>query len=183
MKWRAWALTLHRDLGYFFTGVLLVYAFSGLAVNHVDDWDPSFAVERREVRFELPRDRAQVTEEAVLALLEPLGEANNLRGFDFPSASKVKIYLKDGSIVARLADGRAEYESIRRRPLLYHANALHLNPVKWWKAFSDVFAVGLIVIAITGVCVARGRYGLAGRGKWLIGAGLVAPLAAMLAFY
>jgi hypothetical protein len=179
MKWRGWLIAVHRDLGYFFTGVLLLYAVSGLAVNHVDDWNPSFAVERREVTLELPTERSQVTRQAVLEVLEPLGEADRLRGYDFPSASRVKIYLKDGSIVANLADGQGEYEAIRRRPLLYHANALHLNPARWWKAFSDAFAVGLIVIAVTGLFIARGRHGLAGRGKWLVGAGLVGPLAAM----
>lgn len=182
MKWRRLILALHRDLGYFFTGVLVLYAVSGLAVNHVDDWNPSFVVERRELTLDLPRERSLITEDAVLAALEPLGEADNLRGFDFPSSLRVKIYLKDGSIVARLRDGHGEYESIRRRPFLYEANSLHLNPAKWWKAFSDVFAVGLIVIAITGLFIARGKYGLTGRGKWLVAAGLVAPLAAMLAF-
>lgn len=181
MKWRRLVLALHRDLGYFFTGVLLVYAVSGLAVNHVDDWNPNFVIERREIKLDLPRDRSQITEEAILATLEPLGEGKNLRGFDFPSPSRVKIYLKDGSILARLRDGSAEYESIRRRPLLYEANVLHLNPTKWWRWFSDIFAVALIVIAITGLCIARGPQGLAGRGKWLVGTGLAAPLAAMLA--
>jgi hypothetical protein len=182
MNWRRWFLILHRDLGYFFTGALLLYAVSGLAVNHVDDWNPSFILERRAVTLDLPRESSQVTERAILANLEPLGEAENLRGFDFPSTSRVKIYLKDGSIVARLSDGTGEYESIRRRPLLYQANALHLSPEKWWKVFSDLFAVGLIVIAATGLFVARGRQGLAGRGKWLVGAGLVTPLAAMFLF-
>ncbi len=180
MTWRRAILVLHRDLGYFFTGALLLYAISGLAVNHVDDWNPNFVIERREVTLDLPRDRAQVTEKAVRALLQPLGEEENLRGFDFPSATRVKIYLKDGSIVARLSNGQGEYESIRRRPLFYQANALHLNPVTWWKLFSDLFAVGLIVIAATGLTIPRGRAGLAGRGKWLVGAGIVTPLAAML---
>ncbi|MBX7075486.1 MAG: PepSY-associated TM helix domain-containing protein [Pirellulales bacterium] len=182
MKWRGWIVALHRDMGYFFTGALLLYAVSGLAVNHVDDWNPSFVIERRAVTLDLPSEASQVTERAVLANLEPLGEASNLRGFDFPSASRVKIYLKDGSIVAHLSDGQGEYETIRRRPLLYQVNTLHLNPAKWWKVFSDVFAASLILIAATGLFVARGRHGLAGRGKWFVGAGLVAPLAAMILF-
>ncbi|MCC6494617.1 MAG: PepSY-associated TM helix domain-containing protein [Pirellulales bacterium] len=182
MKWRPWLLALHRDLGYFFTGALLIYAFSGLAVNHVDDWNPSFVIERRSVTLDLPDDPSQVTRQGILAALQSLGEADNLRGFDFPSSSRVKIYLKDGSIVARLSDGQGDFESIHRRPLLYQANSLHLNPAKWWKAFSDLFAVGLIVIALTGLFIARGRHGLAGRGKWLVGAGLAGPLAAMLLF-
>ncbi|RIK80520.1 MAG: hypothetical protein DCC67_09265 [Planctomycetota bacterium] len=181
MTCRRLVLVLHRDLGYFFTGVIMLYAVSGLAVNHVDQWNPSFSVDRRAVTLDLPTDRSLVTEEIVAENLARLGETGNLRGYDFPSASRVKIYLKDGSIVARLRDGRGEYESIRRRPLLFEANSLHLNPARWWRVFSDVFAVGLIVIAATGLFIARGSQGLAGRGKWLVAAGMIAPLAAMLA--
>ena len=34
--------SLHRDAGYLAVGLTIVYAVSGLAVNHVSDWDPSF---------------------------------------------------------------------------------------------------------------------------------------------
>lgn len=84
-------------------------------------------------------------------------------------------------MVLSLKDGRGVRETIRRRPLFYQVNILHLNPEKWWKIFSDLFAVGLVTIALTGLFVARGRQGILGRGKWLAGAGLLVPLAAMLA--
>ncbi len=34
--------SLHRDAGYLAVGLTLVYALSGLAVNHIKDWDPNF---------------------------------------------------------------------------------------------------------------------------------------------
>lgn len=182
MNWRRWFLVLHRDMGYFFTGALLLYAVSGLAVNHVDHWNPNFIVERKKINLNLPHERSLITEDAIRANLEPLGEADNLRGFDFPTDSRIKIYLKEGSIEARLASSEGDYESIRRRPILYQANALHLNPADWWIVFSDIFAVSLIVIAATGLFIARGRHGLGGRGKWFVGAGVILPLVAMLVF-
>src|SRR5882724_10802835 len=39
---RPWVRAIHRDAGYFGVGLTLVYALSGLAVNHIADWDPSF---------------------------------------------------------------------------------------------------------------------------------------------
>ena len=33
---------MHRDLGYLAVGLTVVYALSGLAVNHIADWDPNF---------------------------------------------------------------------------------------------------------------------------------------------
>jgi uncharacterized protein len=180
MKWRSSALVIHRDLGYFFTGVIVIYAVSGLAVNHADDWDANFIVEERKVMLDLPRERYDVTEEQVRTNLVSLGAAEDYRSHDFPSPQKIKIYLVNGSILARLSDGQGTHETIRRRPVLYHLNALHLNPAKWWKIFSDVFAVALILIVITGLLLPRGRQGLAGRGKWLVGAGIIAPLAALM---
>lgn len=182
MNWRRWVLVLHRDLGYFFTGVVVLYAISGIAVNHADDWNPSFIIERRDITLDLPHEPAKINEQSILANLLPIGEAENYRGFDFPSMEKIKVYLKNGDIIVDLKDGKGSLETIRRRPLLHQVNGLHLNPVQWWKVFSDLFAVGLVLIAVTGLLIAKGRQGFLGRGKWLVGAGLLIPLAAMLAF-
>ncbi|HEX6961881.1 MAG TPA: PepSY-associated TM helix domain-containing protein [Lacipirellula sp.] len=179
MSWRRWLIALHRDVGYFFTGVIVLYSISGIAVNHIDQWNPNFVVERREVSLDLPREPSEISSPQIQENLARLGAAGDYLSFDFPSASKVKIYLKNGSILATLRDGKGCYETIRRRPLMHQINMLHLNPDKWWRVFSDVFAGGLIFLALSGVCIAKGRYGFLGRGKWLVGAGLVVPLAAM----
>jgi len=41
-KWRAWLRAIHRDVGYLAVGSTLIYTLSGIAMNHVDDRDPSF---------------------------------------------------------------------------------------------------------------------------------------------
>ncbi|MCC6575629.1 MAG: PepSY-associated TM helix domain-containing protein [Planctomycetes bacterium] len=181
MKVRALIIAAHRDIGYFFTGVILVYAVSGLALNHVDDWNPNFVIERRQVALELPADRGEVTRDTVLRAIEPLGVAPTFLSFDFPTPHQIKIYLKDGSITSALGSVEGQLETIRRRPLLYEANSLHLHPRNWWRWFSDLFAASLIIIALTGLFVLRGKNGLAGRGKWLAAAGIALPVAAMLA--
>ncbi len=86
-----------------------------------------------------------------------------------------------GSVVALLGEDSGEYETIRRRPLLYGINFLHLNPEGWWLAFADVFAGGLILLTVTGVIIPAGRRGLAGSGGWLLALGILAPLAALVA--
>jgi hypothetical protein len=179
MKWRGWLLALHRDMGYFFTGVVVLYAVSGIAGNHASDWNSDFIVNRSDVKIDLPSEQAQITSEHVLSNLERLGEAENYRTYDFPSSEKIKIYLADGCIMASLRDGHGTQETIRRRPLFYDVNRLHRNPTASWKAFSDLFAVALIFLAISGLIIARGRQGLLGRGKWFVAAGLLVPLAAM----
>lgn len=180
IKWRRLAIVLHRDLGYFFTGVVVIYSISGLAVNHVGQWDPDFIIDRREVLLQLPAERKLVNRDLVLSELSAVDDLGEFRSFDFPSDGRIKIYLDDGSIVAKLGDPVAEYETVRRRPVLFEFNRLHLNPKGWWRIFSDVFAVCLIVIAGTGLFVLRGRNGITGRGKWLVSAGVIVPLLALV---
>ena len=40
---------LHRDFGYIAVGLTFIYALSGLAVNHIADWDPNFENYERDV--------------------------------------------------------------------------------------------------------------------------------------
>jgi hypothetical protein len=61
--------------------------------------------------------------------------------------------------------------------VLRDANFLHLNhPKGWWTWVADPYAVLLFLLALTGMFVLKGRQGLGGRGKWLVGLGLLAPL-------
>jgi len=78
--------------------------------------------------------------------------------------------------------GEGTYEKVSRRPMLYQVNALHLNRLQGWKWASDVFALVLMVLSVTGLFVLRGKYGLARRGRWLVIAGMVPPLLALLIF-
>src|SRR5688572_5836076 len=41
-KWRAWLRAIHRDVGYLAVGFTIIYALSGIAMNHVDDWNYNF---------------------------------------------------------------------------------------------------------------------------------------------
>jgi hypothetical protein len=41
-RWRGWLRAIHRDVGYLAVGLTLIYAMSGLAINHIQDWDPNF---------------------------------------------------------------------------------------------------------------------------------------------
>ena len=43
-NWRAFIRGLHRDAGYLAVGLTVVYALSGLAVNHIAQWDSNFKV-------------------------------------------------------------------------------------------------------------------------------------------
>ena len=71
MKWRKLVIATHRDVGYFFAGLTVIYAISGIAVNHIEDWNPNYVIRTDTVQVgELP-----VGDNATLAatVLERMG--------------------------------------------------------------------------------------------------------------
>ena len=117
---RRWSRNVHRELSFFFSGMLLIYAVSGLVMNHRDTINPNYSVEQRRyvVGEPLPaRDR--LTRDDVVRLLAPLDEADNYTKHYFPESDVLKVFLKGGSsLTVRLSDGEAFYEKLTRRPVL-----------------------------------------------------------------
>jgi len=170
---------LHRDLGYFFAALIIAYALSGIALNHIDDWNPDFIITKTTVDFEQSYERKTLNDDIIRQFSSRAGE-DSFRLYDFPSDRQVKIYYKDATLLVDIENGTGVYEKISRRPLFYQVNVLHRNSVDWWKWASDIFAVMLIIITVTGAIMVRGKHGFSGRGKWLATAGLVPPLAALV---
>ena len=89
----------------------------------------------------------------------------------------MKVFLKGGSsLVVDTQSGEAVYESLKRRPLLSDMVKLHYNPGRWWTTFSDVFAVCLILITLTGLVIVKGSKGFWGRGGILFIIGVLIPV-------
>ena len=79
--------------------------------------------------------------------------------------------------VGRTPTGKVIIEETRPRPVLFELNQMHLNASKGlWTVLSDIYAVALILMALTGMFVLRGPVGLGGRGKWLVGLGALIPI-------
>lgn len=177
-SWRTWNNELHRDVGYVVVGLTLIYAISGVAVNHIEDWNPNYAIEREVKTFEafgpLDRDATIARLVAVLALEEPLDAFRR-------TPTDVELVYEGWSVRADVAAGRATIERPVPRPVLIQFNDLHLNRVKgFWTWIADAYAIALCFMAISGMFVLRGRTGITGRGKWLVAAGVVVPVVAWL---
>jgi hypothetical protein len=173
-KWRRWNNVLHRDLGYFCVALTVIYAISGVAVNHIHHWNPNYRFERIEHAFEpIPvSDRATMVAEAVQRL--DLPEPNE--SFR-PDPETVQLFYDGWSVEVHAVEGVATEERPRDRLLLRDFNYLHLNhPKGIWTYAADAYAVLLLLLAVTGVFVLKGKKGLTGRGKWFVLAGLVVPV-------
>lgn len=170
---------LHRDLGYFFATLIIAYSISGIALNHIDDWNPDFLISKKKISLGRSYHREEITPRTITTFSELAGE-ERYRLYDFPSSRQVKIYYKNATLQIDLERGSGTYEKISRRPLFYQVNILHRNSVEWWKWISDIFAAMLIVITVTGMFMLRGKKGITGRGKWLLAFGMIPPLIALI---
>lgn len=179
MSWRRVNNAVHRDVGYLCAALTVVYAISGLAVNHKEDWNPSRTVERESRRFEpVPVGERDAM---VAALVERLRLPGPPRSSFRDEPHLVELFYDGWSVKADALKGEAVVERVRDRAVLRDVNFLHLNePKRLWTWVADAYAVLLLVLSITGLFVLRGRNGLAGRGKWFAAAGLLVPVAFLL---
>ena len=175
---RKWSRILHRDVSYLFAGMILIYALSGILMNHRSDLNPHYTVDRYEYKVTADlSDKEKVDKALVLTLLEPWNEADNYTKHYFPKEGQMKVFLKGGSsLVVDTKSGEAVYESLKRRLLLSDMVKLHYNPGRWWTTFSDVFAVCLVLITLTGLVMVKGSKGFWGRGGILFIIGIIVPI-------
>jgi hypothetical protein len=180
-QWRRWNNVLHRDLGYLCVALTVIYAISGIAVNHIGDWNPNYKIERIERTFQpIPvSDRETMVAQAVERLELPGTPEDSFR----PDPATVQLFYKGWSVEVRALEGTALIERARGRFLLRDFNDLHLNrPKGIWTWVADAYAGLLLLLAVTGMFVLKGKKGLAGRGKWFVLAGLILPVAFLILF-
>lgn len=181
---RPWVRAIHRDIGYVAVGLTVIYALSGLAVNHLTDWkdgDASFVSYSRE--HELGK------------LPAPTGdEASDDRAVSDFVRSKLGI-PKEPQEIYRVGDGLLDLtfdkrtvhvdtrtghvvdEGQKPRFFLRVANWLHLNRgKKAWTYVADAYAAGLLLLAFSGMFMIPGRKGFLGRGAVLVGIGIAIPV-------
>lgn len=175
-KWRVrpWLRALHRDLGYLGVGLTLVYALSGLAVNHVADWDPSFrTVARAHLLGPLPTD----AEAAARRVLAELRLTETPREIYSSGDDQVDIVFDRSTLHVTPSSGKVLEEGQAPRPFLRAANWLHLNRGKRaWTYVADAYAGILLYLAISGLFMLAGRKGLVGRGAVLALLGAAVPI-------
>ena len=175
MNWRHLNRTIHRDLGYLCCGLTLIYVISGVAVNHVDRWNPSYRLTRIESNIGSLTGITQ--EKLVPEIMQRVGENRQLKNVFSSAPGEMTVFVEGNTIVVNLLSGNTVQERYLPRSFLYEVNFLHLNhPKKLWTWFSDLYAIGLGLLAITGLFVLQGRQGIKGRGAVLVAVGLSVPL-------
>jgi len=175
MRWRKLIIATHRDIGYFFAGLTVIYAISGIAVNHIDSWNPNYILEP--AVSEIGQLKALEHEELAQEILNRLSITDHPKSVVRMSPEQLKIFFNKRTLTIALPGGRVFDERVERRFAFFEMNYLHLNHGKgFWTFFADLYALGLLILACTGIFIITGKKGLGGRGRRLLIAGLVIPI-------
>jgi hypothetical protein len=172
--WRPLLRAVHRDMGYVVVGLTLIYALSGLAVNHIADWDPNF--KSYETAHELGPLEGEP--EAIAATVRAkLGIAASPREVYAASPDDVEVLFDRRTLHVNPLTGHVVDEGQKPRFLLRVANWLHLNRgKKAWRYIADAYAAVLLFLSVSGMFMIKGPKGLVGRGAILVAAGIAIPV-------
>ena len=175
MKVRKLLRDLHRDIGYLAVGLTVIFAVSGIAVNHIHDWNPNYSIETSET--ELNGIDTSAIEKITTQVIDKLGIEKKADGWHRVNPEVVRIFLEGMTIDYNIHTSKARIEQVNARFLLREFNVLHLNePKQAWTWFSDFYAVNLIFLAISGMFLLKGRKGMKWRGTWLVTIGIILPV-------
>ena len=184
MRWRKAFRAVHRDVGYIAVALTIAYALSGLAVNHIEDWNPSYSMDTESVDIgPLPEGDLHAMEAFVIAKLSL--DRKHVRGHFLETPTAFRIYLDEGQEAnVDPATGKGTLERLSQRLVFFEVNSLHLNNLKGiWTYVADIFALALMVLAITGTTMMKGDRGLAGRGKYFVAGGFAIPIVFVIYLY
>lgn len=184
MRWRHLFRVVHRDIGYVCVALTVAYALSGIAVNHIDDWNPNYRFTERTIDLgPFPAGTLAEHEAFVVTSLELDRKA--VRGHFAETATTLRVFLVEGQeVLVDTRTGHGTFKTLATRAVFFEVNALHLNNLKGiWTYVADVFALALMILAITGMTMMKGDRGLVGRGKYFVGAGLLVPVGFIIYMY
>lgn len=173
--------SIHRDLAFFYVGLIIAFSFSGIVLNHREDWYPmDYTYDSQPVSLSLPSQGQELSQEDVEKATQSLDlEYDGHRVRD----GKLRVYFKGNVILdadAETGVGSIEYK--RRTPFLGHTMVLHKSTSNFWIWYSDIFGLAMLIIAITGILIPLGKRGFKGRGWKLALAGLLFPLLFLFLF-
>lgn len=184
MKWRKAFRAVHRDVGYAAVALTIAYSLSGVAVNHIEDWNPSYSYATETVRVG-PLVEGTLDEKAAHVVSSLKIDPRDVRGHIQENDRELRVFLVGGSEVRLdMGTGNGTHTFVKERAVFFQVNALHLNNLKGaWTWIADIFAIALIALAITGLFMNKGDRGVLGRGKYFVAGGLAIPISAIVYLY
>ncbi|RTY91003.1 hypothetical protein EKM05_12000 [Flavobacterium sp. GSP27] len=176
------ARNLHRDLGYFYIGLIVSFALSGLMMNHREYWHPEkYTTETKAIQVKVFAEN-EINEKFAEDLGKQLGIDDKMRR-QMVKKGTFKISFEKHDVEIDLKTGKGEIVSFSKTPIISQTMKLHKNTSNFWIYYSDIFAISLIIIALTGtVMIKAGKFSWKNRGWKLAVAGIIFPLLFLFLF-
>jgi len=175
---------IHRDLGYLAFGLVVIYSISGIAVNHTFEWNPNYVIEKEDKALQSDIDSLGSDSLIAAGVLVDLGIAAIPESIFRQSPTKIRIFFENQTINADISKKTANIETVNSRKVFRETNYLHLNvPKGIWTYVADALAISLLLLAITGLFMIKGKNSITGRGKWLTATGILLPLIYLIIYY
>ena len=89
MKIRKWLRIIHRDMGYIFFGMSMVYGISGIALNHLGDWNPDYIIKISEATLQNVPAADDISREVAGTLARQIDQNYQYRSHFFPGPGVV----------------------------------------------------------------------------------------------
>lgn len=176
VKFRNLSRNWHRDIAYFFVGLIISFSISGIALNHRRTFDSrSFTYSAEPIQIQLPATAEEITEEFVQSVLPDIDMGNKYEGFQVRNGTLRIIYEKARAEVS-LETGKGEKEWVGRRVGLAEMADLHQTTNVNWIWYSDIFGIAMIIIATSGMFISGGDTSFRKRGWKLALMGIIFPL-------
>jgi len=157
---------------------------SGIILNHFKSGDfvhPDYSKKYMQLTVTLPAN-AVADKAYALKALEQVNEGDHFKSY-ITGTGYMQIFFTNGSLYIDLKTGKAELEEKTPRYVLKEFNLLHYNNIKrWFTWFSDAYAVAMILLAITGLFILRGKNGLKWRGAVITAFGIIVPAIIILIY-
>jgi uncharacterized protein len=156
------ARNTHRDIAYFYLGLIIAFSFSGIFLNHRQVWHPRrYTYNKQEIQLPVDMTKDSVNDRFVAAFTEKYKIDDNVRRFSM-DGNQLRISYVNNDVQVDLTTGKGKIENYRTS--------------KWWIYYSDIFGVAMLVIAGTGMFIQKGEYSFWGRGWKLAAVGIIFPL-------
>jgi len=175
---------IHRDIGYLCIGLTIIFAISGIALNHIHSWNPNYIVEQKQIPInQIPYiDEHNIDTNKLMSMLDL--PPHLIKSNYWASPDEYKLFLTNDQVVTlHPSKSLAIIETVSTRPFFYQMNFLHLNkPKKLWTYISDIYAILLTYLALSSLFMIKGRLGFKYRGAVICSVGIVVPLIILLVY-
>ncbi len=169
------ARNTHRDIAYFYVGLIIAFSFSGIFLNHRRVLNPrKYTHDIKSIQLPV-LTKEVVTDEFIARFTEEQNIEDELRRFTV-AENELTISYASNDVKIDMTSGQGTITTYRTIPLLGQMTILHQDTSNWWIYYSDLFGVGMLIIAFTGMFIEKGKNSFRSRGFKLALIGIIFPL-------